>query len=76
MLKSYVIAVTGIAALMVVWAFVQRIWGQVFFPESPEDDALEHRISCGKCGCAAPCDRSKSERDEMGRVSLEDSSSH
>jgi hypothetical protein len=72
MLKSYVIAVLAISGLMVIWAFVQRIWSRVFFPASPDLDVLEHRRSCGSCGCAHPCARGDRETREAGRVSIED----
>ena len=72
MLKSYVIALLAISGRMVIWAFVQRIWSRVFFPASPDLDVLEHRRSCGSCGCARPCAGSDAATIEAGRVSIED----
>ncbi len=71
MLKSYLIAVVGIAGLMVGWAFVQRVWARVFLPEYPRVDVLERRSNCGKCGCGTSCRRSQDEPDEAGRLSID-----
>lgn len=71
MLKSYLTAVLGIAALMVGWAIVQQLWGRLFNPGSPGADVLEWRTSCGKCGCASPCAQPNAEIDEKGRISFE-----
>lgn len=76
MLKSYLIAVVGIGGLMTGWAFVQRMWGRFFMPGAPEADALEHRISCGNCGCSVPCENSAASREEEGRVSFASKSTH
>ncbi|MGF1509824.1 MAG: hypothetical protein ACFB9M_10030 [Myxococcota bacterium] len=73
MLKSYLIAALGIAALMAFWALVQQLWRQVFFPGSTGEnvlDVLEHRRGCGRCGCVAPCSREDIASEEEGRVSL------
>lgn len=72
MLKSYLIAVVAISGMMVLWAFVQRVWGRVFDPAAPDADALERRISCGNCGCATPCSTSGAGDERRGRVSVDE----
>ncbi len=55
MLKSLLIGVIGIVALMLVWMVVQHFWGTVFADHLTDEDVLAGRRQCGDCGCGRSC---------------------
>lgn len=57
MIKSFIIAVGALIFLMVVWVFVQRLWGNTFSDYISDEDVLAERRSCGNCGCTTACER-------------------
>jgi len=57
MLTEYLLALLLLPLLLLVWVGVQNAWRRRFLPADSDDDALAGRSSCGRCGCASPCDR-------------------
>lgn len=51
MLKSYIIALLGIVAVMTVWTMVQNAWRTVFSPSHADPDVLAGRNRCSGCVC-------------------------
>jgi hypothetical protein len=61
MIKSLLIGIGGILALMVIWVVVQSIWGKIFSEYMTDEDVLAGRTSCGNCGCTTACKNKSTE---------------
>ena len=66
MLKSLIIGIGGIIALMVIWAIVQFFWKKTFSEYISDEDVLAERRSCGNCGCTSICKNKKMEIKSIG----------
>jgi len=55
-MSSYLIAITGVVGLMVIWGFVQMLWMKTFPEFHSDEDALALREDCHGCenhdGCS------------------------
>jgi len=51
--SGYLIAIIGIPALMIFWAYVQRAWHGTFSEGLQDEDALACRGTCS--GCTGKC---------------------
>ena len=56
-MKSLVMAIGGIIALMLAWTGVQYFWKKTFSEYITDDDVLAERRSCGNCGCSTACQK-------------------
>ncbi len=59
MVKSLILAMVGISALMMVWLIVQALWRKTFRDYITDDDVLAERRSCKNCGCTTACSNKK-----------------
>ena len=59
MIKSIIIGITGITALLLVWVAIQYAWGIVFKDYAKDADVLAGRSSCTNCGCTEACEIKK-----------------
>ncbi len=70
MIKSLIIGIGGIIALMIIWAIVQLFWKKTFSEYISDDDVLADRRSCGNCGCSTIC-KNKLQTIENGELKIE-----
>ncbi|MCA9742102.1 MAG: hypothetical protein H6695_13005 [Deferribacteres bacterium] len=55
MLKTYILAILAIPALMFVWLGVQIGWRKLFHEYVEDDDVLAGRKGCADCNCLGTC---------------------
>ncbi len=55
MIKSLIIAITSITALMMGWLIIQTFWKKTFREYVSDEDVLAERRSCKNCGCTKAC---------------------
>ena len=48
---TYLLSISIMVGLLLVWAFVQDRWKKTFPEDVLDDDALAGRSDCGNCGC-------------------------
>ncbi|MBK9254225.1 MAG: hypothetical protein IPM42_01925 [Saprospiraceae bacterium] len=65
MIKSLIIAMVGITALMTVWLLIQSLWRKTFHDYITDDDVLAERRSCNNCGCTTACSNKKENLTEQ-----------
>jgi len=59
MIKSLIIAIVSIIALMLGWLLIQILWKRTFSDYILDDDVLAERRSCKNCGCTEACENKK-----------------
>ncbi|MBK8625017.1 MAG: hypothetical protein IPN86_05495 [Saprospiraceae bacterium] len=59
MIKSLIIAITGISALMIGWLMIQTFWKKTFRDYISDEDVLAERRSCKNCGCTEACENKR-----------------
>ena len=59
MIKSLLIAITCITALMMGWLMVQLWWKKTFREYISDEDVLADRRSCKNCGCTEACENKR-----------------
>jgi len=57
MMSSFLLAVLLPPILLIAWVAVQNLWRKEFGSSQDEADVLAMRGTCGRCGCASPCQR-------------------
>ncbi len=61
MVKSFLIGAGAIIGMMLIWALVQKFWGNTFSDYIADDDVLAGRGGCGNCGCTTACENKTAE---------------
>ena len=59
-METYIIAITLMIILMILWLVVQRQWGKTFSDGITDEDVLAGRSECGNCGCTTSCQEQES----------------
>ena len=55
MIKSMLIAIISITALVLGWVLIQNMWRKNFGEMITDEDVLADRRSCQSCTCEKPC---------------------